>query len=191
MSNFGITRADAAFHRGAEGVVDVHEHGRLRRRADRGEDLLLIDEGVAQDHRRGREIAEHELVALLGDRRGGGDVDDEGDALLLGDLGDGGALAGIEGADQQLRALADQLFGARAGDLDVGFGVGIHDLQRRQAEVLEKAVVISTPRWQSWPMPAWKPERGSSTPTFRAAPCARTMLNGAVPARSPAAPSPR
>ena len=85
-----------------------------------GEDLLLVDEGVAQDHAGGREVAEHELVALLGDRRGGGDVDDEGDALLLGDLGDGRALAGVEGADQQLRALADQLLGARAGDLDVG-----------------------------------------------------------------------
>ncbi len=111
----------------------------LRRGADLGEDFLLVDEGVAQDHAGGREIAEHELVALLGDRRGGGDVDDEGDALLLGDLGDGGALPGVEGADQQLRALADQLLGARAGDLDVGFGVGVHDLERRQTEVLEEA----------------------------------------------------
>ena len=47
--------------------------------------------------------------------------------------------AGIEGADQELRALADQLLGARARDIDVGFGVGVHDLQRRQAEVLEDA----------------------------------------------------
>ena len=88
--------------------------------------------------RRGREIAEDELVALLGDRRRGGDVDDEGDALLLGDLGDGGGLAGVEGADQQLRAVADQLLGAGAGHLDVGFGVGVHDLQRRQPEILEE-----------------------------------------------------
>ena len=28
---------------------------------------------------------------------------------------------------------------------------------------------MSTPRWQSWPMPASKPERGSSTPTFSGA----------------------
>ena len=115
----------------------MHEHRRLRRRADRREHFLLIDEGVAQDHAGGREVAEHELVALLGDRRGGGDVDDVGDALLLGDLRDGRALAGIEGADQKLRALADQLLGARARDVDVGFGVGVHDLQRRQAEILE------------------------------------------------------
>ncbi len=95
------------------------------------EHFLLIGEGVAQDHRRGREVAEHELVALLGDRRGGGDVDDEGNALLLGHLRDRGALAGIEGADQELRAVADQLLGARARDFDVGLGVGIHDLQAR------------------------------------------------------------
>ena len=40
---------------------------------------------------RGREIAEHELVALLGDRRRSGDIDDERNALLLGHLRDGGA----------------------------------------------------------------------------------------------------
>ena len=102
-----------------------------------GEDFLLVGEGVAQDHRRGREVAEHELVALLGDRRRGGDVDDEGNALLLGDLRDRGALAGVEGADQKLRAVGDQLLGARARDLDVGLGVGVHDLQVGQAEVLE------------------------------------------------------
>ena len=80
-----------------------------------------------QDHRRGREVAEHELVALLGDRRRGGDIDDERDALLLGHLGDRRALAGVEGADQQLRALADQPLGAGAGDLDVDLGVAVHD----------------------------------------------------------------
>ena len=130
---------DALLHRGAEGVVDVHEHHRLRRRAGGLEDLLLVGEGVAEDHRRGREVAEHELVALLGDRRGGGDVDDEGDALLLGHLGDRRGLAGVEGADQQLRALADQPLGARARDLDVGFGVAVHDGEVRQAQVLEDA----------------------------------------------------
>ena len=31
-------------------------------------------------------------------------------------------------------------------------------------------------------MPAWAPERGNSTPTFKAAPWARTMLKGEVPA---------
>ena len=28
---------------------------------------------------------------------------------------------------------------------------------------------MSTPRWQSWPIPACKPERGSRTPTFKRA----------------------
>ena len=121
--------ADSAGHRGAERVVDVHEHDGLRRGARGLEDLLLVGEGIVQDHRRGREIAEHELVALLGDRRGGRDVDDVGNALLLGDLRDRGALAGVEGADQELRAVRDQLLGARARDLDVGLGVGVHDLQ--------------------------------------------------------------
>ncbi len=32
---------------------------------------------------------------------------------------------------------------------------------------LKIAGAMSTPRWQSWPMPASKPERGNSTPTFR------------------------
>ena len=139
MSNFGITRADALLHRGAEGVVDMHEHHRLRRLAGSLEHFLLVGEGVAQDHRRGREIAEHELVALLGDRRRRRDVDDERNALLLGHLGDRGALAGIEGADQELRAVVDQFLGARARHLHVGLGVGIHDRELGQAELLEDA----------------------------------------------------
>src|ERR1700687_3121989 len=39
-------------------------------------------------------------------------------------------------------------------------------------------------------MLAWAPDSGSSTPTFKGAPCARTMRNGAVPASNPAAPAP-
>ena len=72
---------------------------------------------------------------MIGGR--GRDVDDVGNALLLGDLRDRGALAGVEGADQQLRAVGDQLLGARARDLDVGLGVGIHDLQVGQADILQ------------------------------------------------------
>ena len=45
--------------------------------------------------------------------------------------------------------------GARTGDIDIGLGIGVHDFQFRQAELLEDAVAIVTPRWQSWPMPAW------------------------------------
>ena len=144
------------------------------------EDLLLIGEGIAQDHRRGGEVAEHELVALLGDRRGGRDVDDERDALLLGHLGNRRALAGVEGADEQLRALADQPLGARAGDLDVGSRCPPFMMARSgRPRSLRMPAVISTPRWQSWPMPACTPERGSSTPTFRGAPCARPIWKGA------------
>src|ERR1700682_4522418 len=36
-------------------------------------------------------------------------------------------------------------------------------------------------------MLAWAPDSGSRTPTFRGAPCARPMLNGAVPASNPSA----
>ena len=117
----------------------MQEHHRLRRRAGSLEDLLLVGEGIGEDHPRRREVAEHELVALLGDRRGGSDIDDVGDALLLGHLGDRRALAGVEGAHQQLRALADQPLGARAGHLDVGLRVGIHDGEIRQPQALEDA----------------------------------------------------
>ena len=102
-----------------------------------GEDFLLVGEGVAQDHPGRREIPEYELVALLGDRRRRGDIDDERNAFLLGDLGDGGGLAGIEGADQELRAFADQLLGAGARGVDVRFGVGVHDREVGQTQRLQ------------------------------------------------------
>ena len=112
----------------------MHEHDGLRRRAGGGKDFFLTGESVAEDHRRRGEIPEHELVALLGDRRSGGNIDDERDTLLLGDLGDGGGLPGIEGADQKLRAVADQLLGAGARGIDVRLGVAVHDRKLRQAE---------------------------------------------------------
>ena len=117
----------------------MQEYRGLRRSAGDGEDFLLIDEGIAQDHPGGREVAEDELVTLLGDRRRRGNVDDEGHALLLGDLRNSAGLAGVERTDQHLCAFADQLLGARAGDVDIGFGVGVDDLERRQAHVLEDA----------------------------------------------------
>src|ERR1041385_3138436 len=40
-------------------------------------------------------------------------------------------------------------------------------------------------------MPAWKPERGSSTPTFNAAPCARTMAGAGSVAVTEAVPASR
>src|SRR5262245_11761345 len=117
----------------------MHEYHRLRCLAGSLEYFLLIGHGIGTDHRRGREIAEHELVALLGDRRSGGDVDDERDSLLLGDLRDRRSLPGIEGSDQQLRALVDQLLGPRPRDLHVGLGGGLHDRELWQAEGLENA----------------------------------------------------
>ena len=168
----------------------MHEHHRLRGDAGGLEHLLLVGEGVAEDHRRGREIAEHELVALLGDRRRRRDIDDERDALLLGHLGDRGALAGIEGADQELRAVVDQLLGARARHLDVGLGVGVHDREIGQAEVLEDRRRDVDAALAVLPDAGLGAGRGSSTPTLSGPLCARTMLNGAVPASKPAAPAP-
>ena len=58
-------------------------------------------------------------------------------ALLLGDLGDGGGLAGIEGADQKLGAVADHLFRPGAGGIDIRFGVDADDSELGQAERFE------------------------------------------------------
>src|SRR3954470_23784704 len=45
---------------------------------------------------------------------------------------------------------------------------------------------MSAPRLQDWPIPACTPDSGRITPIFSGPPCARTMLNGAVPASNPA-----
>src|SRR6266513_693251 len=58
----------------------------------------------------------------------GGDVDDVRHAALLGDLGDRGRLAGVEGANQHVRAFLDQALGAGAGRIDARLGVGVHQL---------------------------------------------------------------
>jgi hypothetical protein len=105
----------------------VHEHDRLRRRTGCGEDFLLRRERIAEDHRRSRKIPEHELVALLGNRRRRGDIDDQRDTLLLGSLGDGGGLPGIESADQKLRTVPNQLFRPSTRGLDVRFGIGVRN----------------------------------------------------------------
>src|SRR6478672_5156837 len=49
---------------------------------------------------------------------------------------------------------------------------------------------MSAPRLQDWPIPACTPDSGRITPIFNGPPCARPMLNGAVPASKPAAPAP-
>jgi hypothetical protein len=58
---------------------------------------------------------------------------------VIGDLRDRGRLAGIERANQKLGTFVDQLFGLRAGDLDVRLGVGIHDLKAGLTDILENA----------------------------------------------------
>src|SRR5262249_56987507 len=60
-----------------------------------------------------------------------------GNGVLLGDLGDRRALAGIEGADQQLRTVVDQFLSPRPRHLHVGLGIGVHDRELGQAELLE------------------------------------------------------
>ena len=103
------------------------------------EDLLLRQESVTHEHRRGREIPEHELVALLGDIRSAGNIDDERNALLLGDLRNRGGLPGIECADQKLRTVTDQFFGMLARGIDIQFGIAVHDSEFRQTQGLQNA----------------------------------------------------
>src|SRR5581483_6270843 len=127
-------------HRSAESVVNVQEYRRFRRVAADFKQFLLDGKSIAKNHRRGRKIPEYELLAFIGEWRSSGDIDDEWDAFLLGNLGDCRALARVECADEQLRAVADQLFRPRARDLDLGLGVGIDDVQRRHPEFLQDAV---------------------------------------------------
>src|SRR4029077_12923869 len=53
------------------------------------------------------------------------------------------------------------------------------------------AGATSTPRWQSWPMPASKPERGNSTPTLSGACSARRSEGAAKTAAAAAVPAKR
>ena len=132
-------RADALGHRLAEGVVHVHEHRGARHGVGRLEQVADQRQAVAHDVVRGLEVAEHELVALLGDLRRGGDVDHERHAALLGDLGDRGGGAGVERADQHVGAFLDQPLGAGARGVDVGLEVGVHQLDVDAEHLLDHA----------------------------------------------------
>ena len=68
-----------------------------------------------------------------------------------------------------LGAVADQLLRLRARHLRLRFGVGVEQLDRvaHLAQHLDRE--LESPRWQPWPISAWKPERGSSTPSFSGA----------------------
>jgi len=87
------------------------------------------------------------LVALLGQLRRGGDVDDQRHATLLRHLGDGDGLARIEGANQDMRAGIQGLLGLGARDVRLGFGVVVHHLQpHRHLHVAEDEVVPALPQ---------------------------------------------
>ena len=66
-----------------------------------------------------------------------GDVDYKGNAALLGDLGDGRSGAGVERADQAVRPLLYQPLGAGARGIDVGFRVGVHQLNIHAEQVFD------------------------------------------------------
>src|SRR5262249_28092877 len=186
----GHHRADALLHRGAEGVVDVHEYHRFRRHPGRVEQFLLIGEGVAENHRRGGKISKDEFVALLGDRGRRGDVDDEGNALCSATC----AIAVVwPESKAPTRSCAPSLisFSARARATSTLVSVSAFMIASSgRPSSLKIGGASSTPRWQSWPMPACAPERGSRTPTFSGPPCARAKSSGALAASNPAAPAP-
>jgi hypothetical protein len=75
----------------------------------------------------GLEIAHQELEALLGDRRGGRDIDHERHLALLAHLRDRQRVAAVESADQDMRAVVDQALGLGARDVGVRFRVDMHE----------------------------------------------------------------
>ena len=158
----------------------MHVDDRLWRRSGYSKYLLLVGEGIVDNHRRGREVSEHELIALLGDSRRSGDIDDKRDALLFCNLGDRGRVAGIERADQELSTITDQFLRASARSIDIRFRIGVHDREIRKAEAFRIGGASSTPRWQSCPIRTCKPERGNKTPTFSGPLWARTIAGMAT-----------
>ena len=105
----------------------MHEYGGARRDFRFAEEITDQRKPVAGEVYCGGEVPEHVLVALFRDGRGGCDVDDKGNAALLGNLRDRRGRTGVERADQDVGAFLDQALGARAGGVDVAFGVGIHE----------------------------------------------------------------
>ena len=190
MRQRGQKRRDALRHRLPERVVDVHEHGRLRRGLRFGEDVLEQNQAVPADLGRGREVAEHELVALLGDLRRGGDVDDVRNAMLLRHLRDRGGMPRIERADEHVRALADEALGTATRGVDVGLGVGVHDLDL-DAEPLPDELGGDVGSFLAGlPISACNPERGSKRPILNFA-LAASAFARAGKAEAPACRPPR
>ena len=94
----------------------------------------------AHDVGRGLEVAEHELVALLGDLRRGGDVDDVAARRAARRPARSPRSAPESNAPTStLRALLDQALGAGARGVDVGLVVGVHDLDVDAEHLLDHA----------------------------------------------------
>ena len=110
-----------------KGVVDVHEYGCPRHGVRGAEDVAYQGKSVAHQIDCGGKVAKSELVTLLGKLWCRGDVDDERHTLLLTHLGNGGGCARIESPDQHLGAIVDQLLGTRAGHVNVGLRIHVHE----------------------------------------------------------------
>ena len=131
----------------AEEVIAVHEHDALGRHAGLLEDLAEVLHGLLAEGRARREVAIHVLHLLLpvldglghvgGDRVGGGDVDEERHAPLLGDGHHGRGAARVERAHQHLRALVDHPLGLGPPDVGLGLRVAEDQLELRATQRLD------------------------------------------------------
>ena len=109
----------------------MHEDRGARRSAGRLKKVTHECEAVAHKLRTRWKVAEDELVALLGDLRGGGDIDHEWHATLLRNLSNRGGGPRVERPYQNLRAVVDELLRARARRVNVRLGIGMQELDRR------------------------------------------------------------
>src|SRR5262245_9572726 len=137
MSNFGITAPMPPFIAVPKVSFTCIKTAVFGAAPATSNNSFWLAKASPKNHARRREVAKHKLVALLGDLRGGRNIDDVRNALLFRDLGDRSALARIESANQDLRPIADHFLGARARNVDIGLSVAVHYLQRRHAKILE------------------------------------------------------
>src|SRR5437867_6129347 len=123
----------------SEEVVAVHQHDPLRRHVGFLEDLDEVLHGLAAEARARREVAVDVLHLLLAvpdrlgdvgrDRIGRGDVDEERDALLLGDRHHCARGSRVERPQQHLGALVDDALGLDATVLGLGLRVADDQLE--------------------------------------------------------------
>src|SRR5437870_10055098 len=123
----------------AEEIVAVHQDDPLGRHAGFLEDVDEVLDGPPAEARAGGEVAVDVLDLLLAvldrprdvrrDRIGGGDVDEERHAPLLGHRYHRVGAARVEGAQQHLGALAHDALGLDAAVLGLGLGVADDQLE--------------------------------------------------------------